>query len=72
MPFEAVPLVQKRADRTARIAAKPVIVHATQVMDSMIALSLTRAEAPDCANAILSGRRRCGHASGETSVGAFL
>ncbi len=70
LPIEEVPLVQKRCITAARENAKPVIV-ATQMLDSMINQPTpTRAEATDCANAILDGADAL-MLSGETSVGKF-
>lgn len=70
LPIEDVPMVQKRCITLARESAKPVIV-ATQMLDSMISNSQpTRAEATDCANAVLDGADAL-MLSGETSVGDF-
>ena len=70
VPFQELPVIQRRAVRTCLSIGRPVII-ATHMLESMIGQPMpTRAEITDVANAVYE-QADCLMLSGETTVGQY-
>ena len=70
MPFERLPIIQRRAVNLCLMVGRPVII-ATHLLESMVSSPIpTRAEITDVANGVNEGAD-CLMLSGETTVGAY-
>ena len=70
VPFQDLPVIQRRAVRTCLAVGRPVII-ATHMLESMISQPIpTRAEITDVANAVYE-QADCVMLSGETTVGKY-
>ena len=70
VPFQDLPVIQRRAVRTCLAVGRPVII-ATHMLESMITQPMpTRAEITDVANAVYE-QADCVMLSGETTVGQY-
>ncbi len=70
VPFQELPVIQRRAVGTCQAIGRPVII-ATHMLESMISQPMpTRAEITDVANAVFE-RADCVMLSGETTIGRY-
>ncbi len=70
VPFQELPVIQRRAVRTCLAIGRPVII-ATHMLESMITQPMpTRAEITDVANAVFE-LADCVMLSGETTIGKY-
>jgi pyruvate kinase len=70
VPYQELPVIQRRAVRTCLAIGRPVII-ATHMLESMITQPMpTRAEITDVANAVFE-QADCVMLSGETTIGKY-